>query len=217
MEANPVDPGIGFIAKYLYRRRVMTERIATLVVQSVHATGYAEDAPWLLGPVVRSISKFPWLADDVLSALEAVMRRLSGDDRPVNSRSEFDGLLEFFARCEAYRLGIPAARLDDAIIAWLDHPQSLAAECAQGSYFPGLVARILSIAYSGRLASGYRDDLLTRLRAWIPHWRCAWNDGNRTHALELLSQAEAIFRDSTDRSQAPAARGEDSPRSLIHG
>lgn len=203
MEANPADATIGFVVKQASRRSALTERMAVLVIRSVQAAADTGQTAWLLTIVAQSISRFPSLAGELLSTVELAMRRLPGLDGPVNSQSEFETLLDALIHREEYHLGIFAARLDDVIIAWLDRPQSLPDECSRGFNYASLVRRAIAIAYSGRFAPGYRDALLARLRAWIPHWRCTTNDeSQRTYALALLNQAEAIFSGEPDRARA---------------
>ena len=192
VESNTTDPGISFIAKYLNRKGVITERIAMGVVKMVTANPRDENIAWDLSPVARTLDQYPSLAADVITALEMHLRMLPLETTRINSRSQFDGMLEQLARRACCRNGIIAARLDDLIDMWLDRPESLTSSTTEGSYFNALLSRILSLVYAGRFSRNDRRSLLERIRTWIGHWQCAQHEEKRGLAFELLSQAEIL-------------------------
>jgi hypothetical protein len=193
VEFNAADHGIGFIAKHLARKGAMTETVAAGVVTLAKTNPYDDEIAWHLSPIARGLDRYSSLTADVMSALEACLRSLPAqEDSAVNNDSQFDGLLEQLARRVSCCSGIAAARLDDIIDAWLDRPESLTHKCAQGTYYTALLARILSLMYSGRFSSDGQQALLKRLRSWVDHWQCSQDEERRTVATALIDQAETI-------------------------
>jgi hypothetical protein len=173
----------------------MTERIAAAIIQIVTENPSDRETVWHLSPLARCIDHYPSLAGKLISALELHMRMLPNEVTDVNDQSQFDGMLEQLTREVNFCCGVIAARLDDIIDTWLDRPESLTGNCAAGSYFNALVARILAMAYSGRFGPDQQPLLLERIRIWIGRWRCSKSEAQRRLAFALVDQAEVVLAD----------------------
>jgi len=174
MTAYADDEGVIFIAKALSRHAPLTEQVAAAVIHAV-----------LANP--RKMLGFLGLIPVIFEAWERHIRTLPPEPA-LTVASEIDKLIDLCARSGEYRLGTPAARLDDVLMNWLDRPEALNDQCSSNTHYTALVTRALALIYSGRYAPAERDALLSRLRGWLDHWRCA--PAHRTEALAQISWAE---------------------------
>ena len=128
---------------------------------------------WSASRIFREFDERRSVLLTYLAVVEAHFRVLPKHAVDINGDSVYDGVVDRFCRSEYASRGVLGNRLDDLVQFWVTRPESLSPNCTDGTYFNGLVTRITGLVYGGkRFDPAVSADVLTRLRAWIGHWRC---------------------------------------------
>ncbi|WP_199514616.1 ATP-binding protein [Nucisporomicrobium flavum] len=124
-----------------------------------------------LMPTPIALPVGPRLADMALTFTETVMRLSAGKWKAPNAYGQFDRFLSWLCSLKNFKNGIRAARLDDAICAWVRRPESLQAHGTE-ICLP-LFSRILSLMLMHRRDLGDAEQDLARLEKWVGAWTCS--------------------------------------------
>jgi hypothetical protein len=182
--------GSNFVSKFVSRQNVLTEPVASAFVQWALENPDHEDVSWRLARVAKGLNHWPHLAPHLLDAMEEVMVRLTADQPVVNSQSEMDGLMRYLCKARSLSPGVIGARLDDLLLSWLCHPESLSPNCSVDSHFLELVSRATSLFVVPRRVNGQHAEILDRLETWIGHWR--WHGPERDLARTYVAHARTF-------------------------
>ncbi|PSL55858.1 hypothetical protein B0I31_104149 [Saccharothrix carnea] len=182
IEVNGV--GSDLVSKFVSRQRETTMHVAIKFIDWAMANPENEDVSWRLTRVARDLGKWPDLAVPLLTAVERVVWTLPAAATTINSASEVDSLMRYLCQAPALTVGIPGARLDDLLRAWLSRPESLSPHCSPGTHFLPLASRISSLFVVPGKAPNMPHETLDRLESWIHRWKSEGDE--RAAALECV-------------------------------
>ncbi|HEY0640130.1 MAG TPA: hypothetical protein VGD67_21070 [Pseudonocardiaceae bacterium] len=187
VETNGV--GSDLVSKFISRLGELPVPIAARFVEWAAANPTHKDVPWRLTGMVRGVSRWPHLADRILTAVERVVAAAVAGRMECNQHGEIDHLVDKLCRAPLFRLGLAGARVDDIVRVWTATSSSLSSHCPPDTNYGSLTSRICSLCVIAGRTPPNPAALLDRMETWTLAWKCPEED--RAEALARIRLARA--------------------------
>jgi hypothetical protein len=189
-EVNGV--GSDLVSKFIVRQRLITERIASLLVTWAINHPADTDVGWRLNGVAKGLNRWGDLLDGLLRAVERILWTMPPEATSLNDHSEFDGTFEYL--CRSIRIGIPAAWLDDLLRIWIARPEAFSPHCSKGTHYLSLVSRVCSLLVIKDTSPPHPHVLLDRLEVWVHEWDCPEFQDLQRAAIEAIGSYRRLIQ-----------------------
>jgi hypothetical protein len=162
-----------YITKFLTKQRDLPDETVIDILFWCRAFPTHEDAIWRLSQLGWYLMS-PALAEDVLSACEAVLAPLisSRADLERVTRTQLTTLLSYLIGAPGLRSGLPRERVDILLLTWLRNPLSFGRDplphvnIQQSS----CVQRVVDLVVAGGIDVTSDRECLERFLQWVDEW-----------------------------------------------